>query len=226
MAGYMYLGNKKVCPAILVGSQPEPPEYDSLIKMPNGLKELDVDENYISIFSGNWSSITPVPAEANIKVLLDLNELEIVTGGSSSFWGGAPFQEFFDDGMYWTSIDIKAENLKEAGVRTFNYFATKGYDVQRDTNVFYNPIIRFPKLEKIGSYCFLYFVNSGITDIYLPKLKTSHSNGLSDMCTFADRQITLHFASNQESLISSLNGYPNFGSSYPVTILYDQPPTE
>lgn len=225
MAGYMYLGNKKVCPAILVGSQPEPPEYDSLIKMPKGLKELDIDDTYISIFA-DWEYTKPVPLEANMKVLLDLNELEIITGGSSGLFGSSAFMTFFNDGIYWVSIDIKAENLKEAGDGTFKYFATYGYTVQRETSVFYNPIIIFQKLEKIGSYCFLYFVNSGITDIYFPKLKTSHSNGLDDMCTFADRPVTLHFASNQESLISSLNGYPNFGSSYTVTILYDQPATE
>ena len=48
MAGYMYLGNKKVCPAIVVG-QSEPPEYDSLIRMPKGLKELDVGSTYVCI---------------------------------------------------------------------------------------------------------------------------------------------------------------------------------
>lgn len=224
MAGYMYLGNKKVCPVIVAGQQ-EPQEYDSLIRMPKGLKELDIDTNYIAI-NPNISYLPSVPSEANMKILLDLNELEIVTGGTGGWVGDSAFMGFIDPEIYWISIDIKAENLKEAGAGTFNYFATTGGTVQRENSVFYNPIIRFPKLEKVGDRCFCNFVNSGITDIYFTKLKISHSRGLENMCTFADRQVTLHFASNQESLISSLNGYPNFGSSYPVTILYDQPPTE
>jgi hypothetical protein len=57
-------------------------------------------------------------------------------------------------------------------------------------------------------------------------LKTAGPTAFNYMLTYALRPITLHFASNQESLISSLTGYPTFGSSNSVTILYDQPPTE
>lgn len=224
MAGSLYLGSQKVCPVIVAGQQ-EPQEYDSLIRMPKGLKELDIDTNYIAI-TPNVYSIPSVSSEANMKILLDLNELEIVTGGTGGWAGYSAFMGFINPEIYWISIDIKAENLKEAGDGTFQYFATTGGTVQRENSVFYNPIIRFPKLEKVGDRCFYYFVNTGITDIYLPKVKTAHNRAFYNMCSIAQNTITLHFASNQEALISSLSGYPNFGSSYPVTILYDQPPTE
>ena len=215
MAGYMYLGNKKVCPAILVGSQPEPPEYDFLIKIPDNVTAIDVDEVYQS------PVISLYYCEFNAKILLDLNNVEEIINSGGFF--NAPFGYFVWGGAK-CRIDIKAENLRYAG----KFGLSDMYDggSPNDDPFFYNPVITFPKLEEVGSYCFTSFVYGGLTDLYLPKLKTASINAFDGALEYATGSITLHFASNQESLISSLTGYPNFDSNYPVTILYDQPPTE
>lgn len=218
MAGSLYLGSQRVCPAIVIGQQ-EPQEYDSLIRMPKGLKELQ--KEIIRVLGGTSQTVTE---SEYIKILLDLNEVESIVDAPSASYSA--FISFFPRTSYWLSIDIKADNLKEAGDYSFYQFAGSSWLISRETNIFYNPVITFPKLEKIGNYCFYYFVNPGVTDVYLPKLKTSSQYGLTNICKEAKSQVTLHFASNQEPLISSLHGYPNFGSKYSVTILYDQPPTE
>ena len=81
MAGSLYLGSQKVCPAIVVGKQ-EPVEYDSLIKVPDDMTVLE--EHFFELSSG-WSD-----CNIRTKILLDLNNLETIAdvqpGAFSNFF--------------------------------------------------------------------------------------------------------------------------------------------
>ena len=210
MAGSLYLGSQKVCPAVVVGKQ-EPVEYDSLIKVPDDMTVLE--EHFFELSSG-WSN-----CNIKTKLLLDLNNIETIADVQS----GA-FSNFFPEDCINMQIDIRAEKLRIAGDGAFNGFIDT-YS-KRQLPVAYNPIIRFPNVETVGLLSFGGFVYSGVTDVFFPKLKDSDRLGFAACLICVKNAVTLHFPSNKESLISSLSGYPNFSSKYPVTILYDQPATE
>lgn len=214
MAGYMYLGSQKVCPAIVVGSQPEPPEYDCLLKIPDDVTEINKTAYTYPIFTATSTGYQ------NAKVLLDLNNVETILAGSMN----GPFIGFVYSYRGFPKVNIIAEKLKIAGAYAFNSFAR--YASVGQDSIFYKSTLSFPNLEEIGHACFGNFAPIGNASIYLPKLKTAAADSLKNMLSYANGPVTLHFASNQDSLISSLTGYPNFGSQYTVTILYDQPPTE
>lgn len=202
MSGSLYIGSQKVCPAVVLG-QPEPPDYDILYKIPDSVTELIYVEMAGVRVIGN-----------TYRVLLDLNNVEKVLGG--------PLYHFAAiSGI--GRLSIKADKLKECGRRGMSTITVSGSPTP---TYFYNPILKFPNLEIIGPDGFSYFVGRGLTDIYFSKVKTIDVNGLRSMLSNMLDPITLHFPSNQESLISSLSEYPTFDGRNQVTILYDQPATE
>ena len=213
--GTLYLGSQKVCPAIIAG-QPEPREYDSVIRIQDNISDLELS---VSSSYSNFSD------DITNKILLDLNNVEKIDSTNLTNSGG--FSYFIHETSENLSVSIKADKLKEINSKnTFSYFVQTQPEYDRENNAFYDSVIRFPLLEKIADRNFVFFVNKGLTDIYFPKLKTANADALYYIAYKAKAPLTLHFAANQELLVTSLTTYPTFGSSYSVTILYDQPATE
>ena len=93
--------------------------------------------------------------------------------------------------------------------------------------------LSFPMLSKLtGSYAFQNLIGSCqyITDVYFPALTTSSFgskvNQFTNMCNSLTANIsgnvTIHFPSNLETLISTFNTYPLFGgTSSKITLMFD-----
>lgn len=237
MAGYMYLGSQRVCPAVVSGGS-EPTEYFT-IKLPDSLKVLNFEGN---VFSGQSVSYSGVGFPT---IVFDFNKLEEVTSSGdlgmplNSYKGnviiknieslkvisGNFLQGFCDDATLASGHgDINFENLEEIGwMCMYNSFGMSGVTS-----------IRFKKLTTIGSeglYALLQGINSdGSTGVhvYFDAVNSTTFED-EDECLSGifdgTSDCTLHFPSNVQEYVEELIGYPNFGGTN-TTILYDLEPTE
>lgn len=226
MAGYMYLGSKKVCPVIeyvpfgfpvgafmgYVDSNGKLQKYDDS----GYTKDIvlsgftDVGDEVLFFLFGS------VNISSNNVILKDLIK---VSGdyALAYFLDGCKFKNF------------SAPLLEEiTGDESFELFC-------RDSDV---EVLLFPKLSRLyGSEVFfgcLYDCKK-VKDVYFNSLTStsfgSNTNQFYRLCkaTTASESgtCTIHFPSNLESTISGLNGYPNFGGENGrIVLAYDLPATE
>lgn len=232
MAGYMYLGSQRVCPAIVSGGSPEPEPTEYLtVKFPDSMVEPPDQEYYLQpmVLTSDGNNFEPV--------IIDFNNVKTFSGNlvpSKTYFEGVP-------------IIPKVEKIEKLAGHGFRYLANKclSVDGYKDINfknltevvgsglgfafnntnqkTFNN--IYFPKLTKMGSSSFVSFGNTGV-DIYFSAVVTSSFQS-SDVLGYIGmgNNKTLHFPSNLQTTIQNQDGYPNFNGTN-TTILYDLPATE
>lgn len=236
MAGYMYLGSQKVCPAVLVGGGGEPTEYFTF-KFPDGLKTFDgilqFASNAISVEDYYWNKL---------PVCFDFNELEYIDEGAllnmglgcnsviiknlssiKKIYGFQSLLSCFSNCTFENGpVDIVFGGLEEVNGEMCLYYSFMSSSIRS---------IHLPKLTKIGSKSLWGFGNYNGIEIYFEAVKTSTfttGNELYEICGGTGSTISgkkLHFPSNLSSVIPNQSGYPNFGGTNTV-ILYDLPATE
>ena len=218
MAGSLYLGSNKVCPAIVISNPVILDMYDvnengkvipKEVIDGSGIKIIDktyIGRNisyFLNYYSGNNSSII---TEFNFP---DLEEIS-----DSCFYDVCYGQ------IKLESFDF--QKLKKIG----NDGLWRGFGNSKIT------VANFSSLEELGSEalasCFLYC--SLIEDIYFNSLKTTSFGNYTDQLDDivwkgrGDVTCTIHFPSNLESTIEQLDGYPNFGRG--TQLAFDLPETE
>ena len=229
MAGTLYLGRNKVCPAILVGGS-EPTEYFTL-KFPDNLVEAP-EQRYFALML----QIVNTSGDALEPICIDFNNVKVFNGSVAQTDGN------FTDVPLIAKVE-KIEKLSNMGLQVFgtNCLAVEGHkDINFESLIevgrsclaqaFYNDNktfdnIFFPKLTKIDKWALDFLGNNGV-DIYFYAVTES---SFLDAAAIEDigrrRNKTLHFPSNLSSFVPTLSGYPNFGGTG-TTILYDLEPTE
>ena len=245
MAGSLYLGNQKVCPAILIG---EPKifnvngsqwlgEIDSDGVMSTPTQDLDFVFNGVKDIQTNFlSGLLTTSAKARITSV-SFPDLENLSGRNalySAFRHNSSKVSSFsapklktitgEDALrtcFWYS---KIEELSLPELEDIRNLAFEGcfaYSLLLRT-------ARFNKLNKIGFYSFFEcFSSCQNVDLYFNSIKSDtfvDDTGFVDMLSGATN-CTIHVPSNTQSIIQGLDGYPDFGGTN-TTILYDLPATE
>lgn len=223
MAGTLYLGRNKVCPAILIGGgDNEKLSYFSLPYYIDSNGTLQIDENPFEIklskevkdlgddvFGYNFES--SIPFSISI-VSVDFSGLESISG-------------FFAMNHFLSGSDV--ETIDVSGLKS----VTGDYAVAQAMNSTKLTSVEFHSLDDINgsnvfAFCFADCILLG--DIYFNSLKTSsfgeYTNQFNLMLSDCSG-VTLHFPSNLSQVIPTLDSYPNFGGQNTV-ILYDLPETE
>lgn len=227
MAGYMYLGSQRVCPAVVSGGS-EPTEYftfkfpDNMVEPPqqsyyispqieidySNLEPACVDFNNIKVFSGNLSP----SSFGKVPLIPKVEKIEKLTGkGLVYAFKNCLALEGHKDIVFESLVEVDDSAI---GCAFLN----------QTTKTFEN--IYFPKLTKIGSTAFVGFGNKGVNVYFNAVTSATFPNGDElEMFGFQGEEKTLHFPSNLSSVIPNQSGYPNFGATT-LTILYDLEPTE
>lgn len=255
MTGYLYLGKKKVCPAILIGSAGEEPAFNFPITT-NANGELIADENFVfktgssvedipyQSFQSVWSYVLSViPPGMGISgtpdlVGADLSSIKRLTNDRA-------FSEAFTDSnieyIDFSGLEvISGDSVFNEMLRYCETFERIDFSSLREVTgrapfvLFANDTsieaIEFPSLETLTSQgAFAYaFVGTPLKTMSFSALKAS---SFTSEKTQFDTMLgnvagcTLHFPSNLSSVIPTLDGYPNFNGTNTV-ILYDLPATE
>lgn len=236
MAGYMYLGNKKVCPAILFGGSSEPNNFFTL-KLPDGLTSLDssttisseftyeengqtkyhpfkLDFNNVEEITGySWGYFYNNLKIQRTNIAVDFGKIKKIGQGSDMSFSMAFQNAIFCDGY----TDIEFKELEEISMGALGV-CFSGSNVTS---------IKFYKAYKIGNMAFYSIIGDcSDVDIYFYAVNSSSfdTNGFEYICDGATNT-TLHFPSNVSSIVPTLDGYPDFGGTN-TTILYDLPATE
>ena len=238
MAGTLYLGRNKVCPAILVGGV-APTEFYTL-KIPDSITKLD-DVSKI-IITSNIIDRTGA-TDQYVPFCLDFNNVEEIVG---YFWAVNYLK------IQKTNIAVDFSKLKKIGDENGNSTWANGFsgatflegytDINFDSLESIGPYamggcfanranitsIRFKKLKSFGADSFGYLIaGSNDIDIYFNALDSSTAfvtNCFRDMCAAATNT-KFHFPSNMSEIIPTVGGYPNFGGTN-TTIFYDLEATE
>lgn len=217
MAGSLYLGSNKVCPAIVVKQgSPYMPAYSI---DGNGTLQKPVYKLTGSEFDGlksmSGSSVINTLCKYNSGISGDLifKDLETITGSA---------QDLFS----LTSIETASFD-KLTVVYSFNSCFWGCSNLKK---------VYFKKVDDVYSQSFmLCFTDCPmLEDIYFDSLKTTSFRGndcLEDMMLWLDEPPvvthTIHFPSNLESTIQQQQGYPTFGGyDGDVVLAFDLPPTE
>ena len=217
MAGSLYLGSNKVCPAIVVKQgSPYIPAYsidgNGALQKPvykltggefDGLKSLDRTSIIGTICTYN----------SGISGDLVFKDLESFTRGAKELFSSTNIETAsFDklaNGASFNSCFFYCANLKK---------------------------VYFKKIDDVYSLAFMlcFCECPRLEDIYFNSLKTTsfRSNDcFEDMIGCYDMEHisvhTIHFPSNLEATIQQLSGYPTFGGNEDEVVLaFDLPPTE
>lgn len=220
MAGYMYLGNKKVCPAIVVKQGTSyVPSYsvvDGMIVAPvyeyNGHEFDGVTKLYINTYLQQtlFRVCKYIRGDLVLRDVTDLPEDEAGFDAGFTTWG-------------MDTIEFKKlENVPMVGLQEFCL------NCPNLKKAYMGSITR---IDAFGFYeAFKGCTN--IEDIYFNSLTT---NSLAEGLEFIDMMLgtgtskthTIHFPSNLEEYIQEQEDYPTFGgdSGY-VVVAFDLPPTE
>lgn len=227
MAGTLYLGRTRVCPAILVGGSPEPETNDKLlIKMPDGVM---TSSNYVTFNTNGVFSKSGIKFDfagctkldcvsmydffnytygTQNNVVISSGELKEITGYSSieGWFGNVSFEEGY--------TDIYFDNLEKINGGAF--FG----DMFLDSNI---TSLHMPKLNDCSG-AFLQGVNCG--HLYLNSVtSTTFSTADISLLFSGLSNQTMHLPSNMSDIMPNIYGYPNFGGTDTV-ILYDLEATE
>lgn len=248
MAGYMYLGNKKVCPAILIGGDEKVFNVDGyqwfgeiddngVLSVPKQDIEL-VFDGVKNISTNFINSLMTTNSRSRIKSVA-FPDLEQITGDNALYaaFRNNPskivsilFQKLrvasgtdaFINTFWYNKIPvISFPALEETGMLCFE--GTFGYgSVTTEAH--------FDKLKKFGEYSFAscFFRNTALRDVYFNSVKADSfddANGALEGMLEDCSNVTLHFPSNVQAVIQELSDYPNFSGTN-TTILYDLEPTE
>lgn len=232
MAGSLYLGSQKVCPAIFVGGSSEPEL--TYFKFPDNIVTVSSNQQFKD-FCGYGKPYY------GWDVDVDFNNIQRVTGNEAFYSAFANL-----NGNVLKIKNIVSVTGQQAFRATFSYSSFENVDIDfgkiEDLSGYYcmlncftnstglPEVIRFTNLTDIsgGGTFYMCFWGTEITDIYFNSLTTQSFGGNLDnfdyMLFFVDG-CTLHFPSNLSSFVPTLNGYPNFGGTN-TTIIYDLPATE
>lgn len=239
MAGSLYLGSQKVCPAIVIGGGATTTDVTTL-KLPDYLKNIE-DGN----FQITCNIIDKTGEEdVYIPLKLDFNNVEKITG---YYWAVNYFK------IQKKNIAVDFGKIKEIGDSSGDNNGTFGSAFRAVSFIQGYTDISFDNLETLGNYAFeATFQSSNITALRFKKLKNMSADavgymlfgckdvdvyfyavdsstnlsggGFSDICYMA-KNVTLHLPSNMSAIIPTITGYPNFGGTNTI-ILYDLPATE
>lgn len=229
MAGYMYLGNKKVCPAIVVKSGYNTKNAYFMENVftsvdANGKLTADTTTTGDLVFTGfkdvgDYLLTLKFQRDTSITSVL-FNDLEKITGTLAC------------DSMFYRCTNIQSASfpkLKEVN----GYFAGNAM-FNKCTNLvsaFFQKlsvIADDQPLDRIFDSC------ERLESVYFPSLTTSSFDSLEDGyldiftggTASTSGNVTVHFPSNLQSTVEGLDSYPNFGgkSGY-VTLAFDLPAT-
>lgn len=209
MAGSLYLGSQRVCPAIVIGGGSDinvgfdVDQSGKLISQRTGdivLSGFNDVGDYALYNRFYESSIASA----------DLSNLTTISGyGSCS--------EMFSGCQSLTSADLSS--LKSiTGVQACEYMFAGCTSLTS---------VDLSSLETISGYSSCADMFDGcesLTSLSFPSLKTiSNKYAFLSIISWC-YGVTIHFPSNMESTISGLSSYPNFGGEN-TTLLFDLPPT-
>ena len=227
MAGYMYLGSQRVCPAVVSGGSPEPETNERLlIKMPDGVITSSNQPSPISptcssgikVDFGGWTGTNKAyfyncfkySGSTQGNFILETGELKEILGGDVQ---GCFKNLNFAEGH----TDIYFDNLER-----ITYSGTSAAFVG---NMFENTNITSLHFPKLYDCQFTFFQTINCGHLYFDAVN-SHTFDFATLIMFSDlSDQTVHFPSNMASVVPTLDGYPNFGGTN-TTILYDLEPTE
>lgn len=233
MAGYMYLGSQRVCPAVLLGGGSGEPE-NTYLRFPDNITTInntDFQEFYsygkpyygwpVDVDLNNIQSVT---ADSAFSLFMSYNKQAKILKIKNlvSVTGEESFYSAFSNSDY-EEIDIDFSKIEDlSGVYCFMqaFYYTTGLP----------KVIRFTNLTDIsgGGTFYMCFCRTGITDIYFNSLTTQSFGQDKYHFSYMLQGVsgcTLHFPSSLSSFIPTLNSYPNFGGTN-TTILYDLEATE
>lgn len=220
MAGSLYLGSQKVCPAVLIGGgQPYDglPTYevvDGVVqKRSSRLTGHEFDGIRVIdgvVFSEYYSAL-------NISGDVVFRDLEEIKSDSMSYTFA--YCEYLDGVVDFHSLKI----IREMGMPWCFY---KCPNIK---SVYFTSLekVEHQALRQTFAYC------GSITDVYFNSLKTTSfdagTNPFRGMMVYYGESVvrTLHFPSNLEPTIQALPGYPDFGGEPDYIVLaFDLPATE
>ena len=253
MAGYMYLGNKKVCPAIVV-------------KSGYNMKNAYFTENVFTSVDANGKLTSSETTQGDL-VLTGFKDVgDNVFGskfsGDSSITNGVVFNDLEKISGYracssmFRSCPIKSVSFKklkeisgseacyimflacrQLSSVSFPELTTISGGLACESMFQICPIksVSFQKLSTISGYWALGGMFQScryLEELYFPALTTSSFGDRNDQFVglFDDEtaetseNVTVHFPSNLQSTIAGLQDYPSFGGSY-TTLAFDLPAT-
>lgn len=232
MAGYMYLGSQRVCPAVVAGGspEPEPTEYFTF-KFPDSVVTFDgILMEYPTIADSDWETTPVFCVDFNkVEYLIDCNLASFCQGignpivikgleNIKQISGSRAFVNCFSGILEENHTEISFDNLESIG----QYSAGNSLKFSNLTSV------HFKKLTEMGTGCLAYFGNKNGYNIYFDAVTSEtfqNGNELKNICGDPHKNVVIHFPSNLSSVIPNQSGYPNFGGTN-TTILYDLPATE
>ena len=230
MAGYMYLGSQRVCPAVVSGGspEPEPTEYFTF-KFPDSIVTFDgVLQDKVYLADSNWDETQVFCVDFNkVEYLINCNLADFCKGMGNpiiikglenikEISGSSAFTNAFSGILEENHTEISFDNLESIGRASC-----------ANSLLFSNlTSLRFPKLTHMGARCLSFVGNRNGCDIYFNAVTSStFPNGDELNNIGGNENKVLHFPSNLSSVIPNQSGYPNFGGTN-TTILYDLEPTE
>ena len=230
MAGYMYLGSQRVCPAVVSGGspEPEPTEYFTF-KFPDSIVTFDgIVQDSVFLADNDWEPTPVFCVDFNkVEYLIDCNlssfcqsiSYPIIIKGLENIKqisGSRAFANCFSGILEENHTEISFDNLESIGKASCG-----------NSLVFSNlATLRFPKLTQMGASCLAFTGNRNGCDIYFNAVTSStFPNGDELNNIGGNKDKVLHFPSNLSTVIPNQSGYPNFGGTN-TTILYDLPATE
>ncbi len=230
MAGYMYLGSQRVCPAVVSGGspEPEPTEYFTF-KFPDSIVTFNgILQDKVFLADDNWDETQVFCVDFNnVEYLIDCNLYSFCQGMGNpviikglekikEMSGSRAFTGAFSGILEENHTEISFDNLESIGRASCG-----------NSLVFSNlTSLRFPKLTQMGASCLAFVGNRNGCDIYFNAVTSStfpNGDELDNIGSNKDK--VLHFPSNLSTVIPNQSGYPNFGGTN-TTIMYDLPATE
>lgn len=254
MAGSLYLGNQKVCPAIVIGDGSKAynvdgydifgePNENGVWQKPNtdiqlvfdGIKKLEQPVNaytdtlvaaIINLSSKFCQRITSISFP-------DLEECEkqaLYNDNGDIFinitnYNFNKLRIVGKEGLVSFCRSSKITNLEFPSLTTVGQYSLEAILTKSSVET-----VKFQSLENIGdeSLSYAFFRCNNLKDVYFYAIKSNsfagNTNSFDSMLVMTTG-VTLHFPTNVSSVIATLDGYPNFGGT-DVTILFDLPATE
>lgn len=195
MAGYMYLGNKKVCPAIVVKSG-----YQT--------KNAYFTENVFTSVDAN-GKLTASTTTAGDLVFTGFKDV-----GDNVF-----FQYFLNEDIGGNVIFLDLEQI--TGSYAF-YMMFAGTNIE---SISFNKLNKISGGSPFYNFVSGDITDIYFPSLKSDSFASGYGHfAFYDMLEWVGVQITIHFPSNLQSTIAELYGYPNFGGNY-TTLAFDLPAT-
>lgn len=253
MAGYMYLGNKKVCPAIVVKSG-----YNTknAYFMENVFTSVDANGKLTANTTTTGDLVFTGFKDVGDNVLKDkfekdssitngviFNDLEKISGDKAcdSMFYNSPIKSVSFKKLKEISGSEACRSMflacRQLSSVSFPELTTIRGNLACQSMFIGCPIksVSFQKLSTVYGYWALIGMFGGcfyLEELYFPALTTSSFGDINDQFDFlfddetaeTSGNVTVHFPSNLQSTIAGLQGYPSFGGWY-TTLAFDLPAT-